>query len=101
MSYLDNFSYQVLGNEKGAKVVFLHGLMGSGVNWRKIAQSLEADYQVLIFDQRGHGRSFQPSSGYAPEDYANDLALILEELRWEKILLVGHSMGGRNALHFA
>src|SRR5690606_7259233 len=57
-------------------------------------------YQILIFDQRGHGQSFHPV-GYAPEDYAIDLKLILDELKWQKIHLVGHSMGGRNALRFA
>src|SRR5690606_32763910 len=56
---------------------------------------------ILTYDQRGHGRSFKPESGYSPEDYANDLEKILNELGWERIHLVGHSMGGRNALSFA
>jgi pimeloyl-ACP methyl ester carboxylesterase len=54
-----------------------------------------------VYDQRGHGWSFKPESGYGPEDYALDLKLILDELGWQKVILVGHSMGGRNALHFA
>ncbi len=81
--------------------MFLHGLLGSAANWRRITPSFEKDFEILVFDQRGHGRSFQPESGYAPEDYAGDLFQVLEELGWEKISLVGHSMGGRNALHFA
>ena len=101
MAYLENFHYQILGNDQKPKLVFLHGLLGSGNNWRKITTSLKDDYHMLIFDQRGHGRSFQPEYGYAPEDYAGDLHKILEELGWNRIHLVGHSMGGRNALAYA
>lgn len=81
--------------------MFLHGIMGSGINWRRIATAFENDYEILTFDQRGHGRSFQPSTGYSPTDFATDLSGILKDLKWEKIYLVGHSMGGRNALEFA
>src|SRR5690606_37393571 len=70
-------------------------------NWRKITSALQQEYEILIFDQRGHGRSFHPKDSYQPEDYARDLEQILDELDWKTILLVGHSMGGRNALVFA
>lgn len=100
---MENFHTQVLGNPGGPKLIFLHGLMGSGANWRKITPAFEKDYHILLLDQRGHGRSFHPEFGFSPEDYARDLHKILEELGWgeEAILLVGHSMGGRNALAFA
>lgn len=101
MAYLDNFYHQFYGPEEGRKWVFVHGLMGYGQNWRRIVTALEGTERCLVFDQRGHGRSFKPESGYAPEDYASDLAQILNELGWEKIVLVGHSMGGRNVLNFA
>jgi esterase len=95
------FHHQISGNPSGHKLVFLHGLMGSLSNWRRIVTAFEADYQILVFDQRGHGRSFQPESGYAPSDFAADLKGILDHYGWRKIDLVGHSMGGRNALEFA
>lgn len=101
MAFLDHFHYQLTGPEGAPKLVFLHGVMGFGGNWRTIAKAFESHYQVLTFDQRGHGRSFRPPVGYAPEDYASDLEKILDELGWSKIHLVGHSMGGRNALQFA
>ncbi len=82
-------------------MVFLHGLMGYGQNWRSIARHFEKDYQVLTYDQRGHGKSFHPDSGYRPEDYAEDLRNITEELNWQDFILIGHSMGGRNAIEFA
>ena len=101
MSFLNHFNYQLLGDPQAPKLVFLHGLMGSAANWRKITTAFTEKYHILLYDQRGHGRSFQPSSGYKPEDYASDLQQILKELGWEKIFLVGHSLGGRNALNFA
>lgn len=102
MSILKQIHHQILGSPcEKPPLVFLHGLMGYGLNWRKIAKAFEIDRQVLIYDQRGHGKSFKPESGYRPEDYADDLGLILDELGWSTIDLVGHSMGGRNALNFA
>lgn len=81
--------------------MFLHGLLGSAANWRRITPAFEDRFHILTYDQRGHGRSFKPDSGYAPSDYAEDLRLILKELDWTGVHLVGHSMGGRNALEFA
>jgi pimeloyl-ACP methyl ester carboxylesterase len=101
MSHLKNFHYQIIGNLSGQPLVFLHGLMGYAQNWRKISAAFESTHKILLLDQRGHGKSFKPETGYSPEDYADDLLLIIDELGWSTIDLVGHSMGGRNALNFA
>lgn len=101
MSYLNNFYHHFYGPENGRKWVFLHGLMGYGQNWRRIITGLESTERCLAYDQRGHGRSFKPEAGYAPEDYANDLRCIVDELGWDQFILVGHSMGGRNVMNFA
>jgi len=102
MAVLSKFNYQITGDPQGRKLVFLHGLLGSLANWRRITSAFEDRYHILTYDQRGHGRSFQPQTGYGPEDYASDLSQILEELEWTSPFhLVGHSMGGRNALEFA
>ncbi len=107
MSFLKNFHYQIFQVGDGAsgndhpKLIFLHGLMGYARNWKGVFRRLQGPWTVLVYDQRGHGDSFKPSSGYRPEDYADDLKQILDELGWGKISLVGHSMGGRSAFHFA
>lgn len=112
-SYLSQFNYQFLSaggkshtleeiRQLGPrrKWIFLHGLMGYAINWRKIVTNLGPNDLSLIFDQRGHGKSWKPEKGYAPEDYAEDLLHIVDEIGWSKFILVGHSMGGRNALMF-
>lgn len=102
MLALENFHYQISGASDGAPwIIFLHGLLGSSRNWLKITPAFEVNFKVLVFDQRGHGKSFKPSTGYAPEDFAGDLKFLMDELGIERSFLVGHSMGGRNALCFA
>jgi pimeloyl-ACP methyl ester carboxylesterase len=44
-------------------------------------------------DQRGHGASDRPENGYAPDDFAEDAVQLLDTLRIEKAVVVGHSMG--------
>jgi esterase len=115
VSYLSQFHYQLFrgGGQKIQRDqvqnppinqnlwVFLHGLMGYSLNWRKIIGGLPAEDWILVYDQRGHGQSMKPETGYSPEDYAEDLKKILAELQWTQVNLVGHSMGGRNAFVFA
>ncbi|MCJ8277590.1 MAG: alpha/beta fold hydrolase, partial [Bdellovibrionales bacterium] len=103
MNYkLKDFNYQIFGEDTSPKLVFLHGIMGRGKNWQSIAKNFSKDYQCLIYDQRGHGQSVQPESGYELKDYAQDLKNILDDLGWTgPIHLVGHSMGGRVSLMFA
>jgi esterase len=98
---LNDFHYVVSKKPGKPWLIFLHGLLGSAANWRRITAAFEDDYQILAFDQRGHGRSFKPSSGYAPADFAHDLKFIMDELEISAAALIGHSMGGRNALCFA
>ena len=100
-SVLSKFHHSITGNVSGPKMVFLHGVMGFSLNWRRIIKAFEADYHCLVYDQRGHGRSFQPAIGYNSETLAQDLEEILNELGWNEINLVGHSMGGRAAYYFA
>lgn len=81
--------------------VFLHGLMGYAANWGRIWPAIAEQRPVLVVDQRGHGRSPKPETGYAPEDYAGDIYHLIGKLGWQSVHLVGHSMGGRVANQFA
>lgn len=75
--------------------------MAFSANWRKIASKLEGSYQCLIYDQRGHGRSYKPESGYFLDNFAEDLNKITTELGWDHFHLVGHSFGARVAMVYA
>jgi esterase len=101
MSQMNSINYQIHGEDTSPKLVFLHGLMGFASNWRSVARHFESRYQILLYDQRGHGKSFQPATGYSTADYAKDLIILLDHLGWKKCILVGHSMGGRVAVEVA
>jgi pimeloyl-ACP methyl ester carboxylesterase len=55
---------------------------------------MEADYDVIMPDARGHGKSSVPDYGYRYEDHANDVLGLIEALRLSPPILIGHSMGG-------
>jgi pimeloyl-ACP methyl ester carboxylesterase len=81
---------------------FLHG--GSAhAHWFDLVAPAFADrYHVLSLDQRGHGQSDWPvPPAYATEDFARDLLGVLDALGWGRAVVVGHSMGGHNAMAFA
>jgi 2-(acetamidomethylene)succinate hydrolase len=59
-----------------------------------MAELLAARFRIVSIDQRGHGRAAKPPSGYAAEDYARDI----HDRLAENTVLIGHSLGARNAL---
>jgi 2-(acetamidomethylene)succinate hydrolase len=59
-----------------------------------MAELLASRFRIVSIDQRGHGRAPKPRNGYSGEDYARDIARLAEE----RTLLIGHSLGARNAL---
>ena len=86
----------------GPVVYLLHGLTSKCQDWESMPDDLaKAGFQVFIFDMKGHGQSDKPKSGYAPEDLARDVEACTNAFDHEKIHVVGHSTGGRNALFFA
>ena len=89
---------QVFG--EGQPLIILHGLFGSGDNWLTHARLLSDRYRVFLVDQRNHGRSpHHPDMSY-PHMAADVIGLMAEEgLR--DVILVGHSMGGKTAMHVA
>lgn len=78
-------------------LVALHGLMGSGACLLPLARTLEADFDVILPDARGHGRSSAPASGYSYSELAADVIGLIEKLELNAPILLGHSMGGLTA----
>ncbi|VFQ68798.1 unnamed protein product [Cuscuta campestris] len=87
----------------------LHGLLGSGRNWRSfsrsLASSLPSGWRMILVDLRNHGRSAEIGCFEQPhtmENAANDLANLIESQGWDwPDVVIGHSMGGKVALQFA
>jgi esterase len=85
----------------GPPIVLLHGLRDQAHEWDPSAPALTPLGRVLAFDQRGHGESDIPADGFAPGDFAADLAAFCAALGLDRPVVVGHSLGGRVAYHFA
>ncbi len=78
-------------------LILLHGLTANGACWTTLAHSLEGEYDVIMPDARGHGKSSVPDYGYRYEDHANDVVGLIKALRLPPPVLIGHSMGGMTA----
>ncbi|MGH2638155.1 MAG: alpha/beta fold hydrolase [Rhabdochlamydiaceae bacterium] len=91
-----NIHYLRTGGNKPS-VVLLHGLMTSGACWTPLARELEADYDVIMPDARGHGNSSAPDLGYRYDNLATDVLNLIEALVLATPVLIGHSMGGMTA----
>jgi esterase len=91
-------SFHVYG--KGPPLVILHGLFGLSDNWVTIGRKLGEHFRVYIPDLRNHGHSpHSPVFDFpALED---DLLEFIETHELEKPVLMGHSLGGKTAMHFA
>lgn len=81
--------------------VLLHGLASNARLWDQVARALNANgHAVVAVDQRGHGLSDKPSSGYDFASVSADLAALLDALQLTQPILVGQSWGGNVVLDF-
>ncbi len=64
--------YTRTGGDK-PPVLFAHGLTDNGLCWTPLVQLLESDYDCIMVDARGHGRSDVPDAGYTDADHASRL----------------------------
>ncbi|GCE26970.1 putative 2-succinyl-6-hydroxy-2,4-cyclohexadiene-1-carboxylate synthase [Dictyobacter alpinus] len=80
-------------------VLLLHGFTDSGLCWTPVAQALASDYDVIMFDARGHGRSGAAANGFTTELLVADALAVIQELKLEQVALLGHSMGAHTAAH--
>jgi len=96
------FHYLDWGTTGKLPVVFLHGGALNAHTYDLVCLALRADYHCIALDQRGHGDSeWSPILDYRPETQAADILGVADALGLDRFLLVGQSMGGINALHFA
>ena len=85
---------------QGPPALVLHGLFGSGTNWRTIARRLGSRLECHLVDLRNHGRS-PHARGMAYPALAADVLAYLDTNRLDRAGFIGHSMGGKTAMALA
>ena len=85
---------------EGPPLIILHGLLGCADNWRAMSRRLGALYRVFAVDLRNHGRS-PHSDVFDYPAMAADLREFIAHQALGRIMLLGHSMGGKVAMQFA
>jgi 2-succinyl-6-hydroxy-2,4-cyclohexadiene-1-carboxylate synthase len=100
---VNDIRYFVEVKGEGEPLLFLHGFTGDTTTWSRITDQLSSSYRCVSIDLIGHGRTEAPEdpSRYTMDHVSNDLDSILSALEVEEAILIGYSMGGRTALHFA
>jgi len=86
---------------EGIPFVILHGFLGMSDNWKTLGNRFaEQGYQVHLVDQRNHGRSFH-TDAFSYQLMADDLLNYCKHYQLDRIILLGHSMGGKTAMQYA
>lgn len=83
-------------------IVFVHGLSGSSSAWIPYEREFMEEFNIVTLDLRGHGKSEKPEKyeDYKIENFADDLCDLVDYLRLDKFILVGHSLGSLVVLAF-
>jgi 2-(acetamidomethylene)succinate hydrolase len=82
-------------------LVLLHPSSGYGRMWEQTASHLDGRFAVYAPDQRGHGDSSRPDGEYSAEELARELREMVDKWGLKRVVVGGHSLGGRVALVFA
>ncbi len=90
------------GDPGARPLIMLHGIRGYAETFAGLAARLPAGFRVIAYDQRGRGRSaWDPGGNYYTDAYVADLAAVADTLGLDSFDLLGHSMGGINAIVYA
>ena len=92
--------YWRTGGNKPA-LVMAHGSSDDGLCWTNLAREFQDRYDIIMFDARGHGLSDPPSPSDPPDVQVEDLAGLIRELKLDRPILMGHSMGSSAVARFA
>ncbi|MGQ0285912.1 alpha/beta fold hydrolase [Pasteurellaceae bacterium 22721_9_1] len=95
-----HYQFTPCENSKQPTLVFIHGLFGDMNNLGVLARAFSDHYPILRVDLRNHGQSFH-SDEMNYEAMAQDIVKLVEHLQLDKLILIGHSMGGKTAMKVA
>ncbi|MDH0756180.1 alpha/beta hydrolase [Pseudomonas juntendi] len=89
------------GQGTGVPVVLLHGLRAYAQTWDSLVAALGDGFDCVALDQRGRGCSdWAESDSYRTEVYVQDVEDLANHLGFDNFVLIGHSLGGANALEY-
>jgi pimeloyl-ACP methyl ester carboxylesterase len=91
--------YRVVGS--GTPLVLLHPFGACIQIWAPFLDQLAGQYQVMLIDMRGHGRSTNPSHRFTHRQSAEDVLRLLDQLKIEQVVAIGLSSGAMTLLHVA
>jgi pimeloyl-ACP methyl ester carboxylesterase len=90
------------GNPDAPPLLLIHGGRDHARSWDWVARELRPDYHVVAPDLRGHGDSAWVAGGhYTLHEFVLDIARLLEAIDEFPVTIVGHSLGGAVAIHYA
>jgi pimeloyl-ACP methyl ester carboxylesterase len=92
--------YYRTGGDK-PKVVFNHGAGDDGLCWTHVVRELEADYDCILVDARGHGKTSSGKGDYSTAQRVADLAGLIQALKLDRPVVGGHSLGADTCMNFA
>ncbi|MDP9894941.1 pimeloyl-ACP methyl ester carboxylesterase [Variovorax boronicumulans] len=101
---LDGLGFHVTewGEPEAWPVLMLHGIRGYAETFVGVADALQPGCRVIAFDQRGRGESdWDPRHNYYTDTYVADVEALVARLDLPRFDLLGHSMGGINAIAYA
>ncbi|MDY6867842.1 MAG: alpha/beta hydrolase [Chloroflexota bacterium] len=91
--------YTRTGGDKPT-LILAHGITDSGLCWHQLASDLEEDYDLIMYDAYGHGKSSRIDPD-KPLDLSENLHDLIKALKLDKPGVIGHSMGAATAASFA
>ena len=94
------FAYREWPNPGAQALILLHGFTGHAHSWESFARAMQSRYHVYALDQRGHGDSAW-TDDYSADAMVEDVQRWVTALGLKQFVLLGLSMGGRNAYQFA
>lgn len=94
--------YRVFGDKGKTPILIVHGAnYYDSHDWIDVASALASDREVAAFDTRGFGESnWSPSKNYSAGAQLSDMLAVIDHLGWDKVIAMGHSMGGGRVIVF-
>lgn len=96
-----SYSHHPANHDTAPRLALIHSLALDRTVWDGVVERLAGDVEMLTFDCRGHGRSPRTPGPYTAQQFARDLAELLDVVGWDTTAIAGCSMGGNVAQAFA